>query len=213
MLDKNAFLIIFLIIFPIEQHATAAPLNNTTRESAVTSAHYRRQSDVTFGSWTKSKDTFRSRVDTAKIRARLVGLKENRSEATRRFSNIPSLRTCSEARTIVKKTFAKKDLAAKRTLNNFHMDFLMYDPADARERASADTWPGLTVAYDPTEPSSKMRLGLTVGVECLPTRVVTTKRGLELRTGSTAWKVTKREEDRAALNFKQELKQVRSPRK
>ncbi len=208
MLGNQSFLLIFLIIFPIGQHVIAAPLNNITRESAVTSAHYRRQSDVTFGSWTKSKDTLRSRVDTAKIRAKLVGLKENRSEATRRFSILPNLDSCSDARTIV-----TKNLLAKKPHDNFHIDFLMYDPADARERASADTWPGLTVAYDPTTPSSKMRLGLTVGIKCLPTRVVTTKRGLELRTGSTAWKITKREEDRAALNFKKELKQVRSPRK
>ena len=70
---------------------------------------------------------------------------------------------------------------------------LVYDASDIQDKASSQIWPRRTVAYDSENPDHFMRFGVFLGLTCLPTRIVTTERGLELRTGEAAWKISNKE--------------------
>lgn len=193
-----------LIIFLIVGNSYAQNPNNSEQESDVTPGHYRRHRGAQFENLTVDREALRSKVDVAKIEAMLEAKRQANKKAHQDFLNIPEMPDCSDSKTKI-----DKSKFVPSPSNKFQIDMLMYDPSNSRDRAASEIWPGRKIAYEPSEPDHLMRFGLYLGLSCLPTRIITTDRGLELRTGDSAWKLSKKEKATKDRTLAKEIKLLR----
>ncbi|MDZ4785812.1 MAG: hypothetical protein SGJ02_07025 [bacterium] len=203
--------VVFLI--PNLGYADDQTLNNTSQESTISSVrytertekmHYVKRSSVEFGSWETSLDSNRKRVNSEEVRARLEKYREIQKSAISKFVTIPELPRCDRSATKI-----KKDQMRWKEEQNFQIDILYYDALSAQERSTAEMWVGRKVAYDSENIESGMRFGNLLGIRCLPTRIVLTKKGLELREGESAWKMNSKDKEKPGKAFEKEIQQVR----
>lgn len=183
-LDKYKLLIILLST----SNSLAQSPHNPDQNGFSTLEHFRRQGEVQFENKTVDREVIRKRVDVTKINAMLEEKRLANEKAAKNFFQIPKLSACLDNDTIMDR---KRFVPSPKS--NFHVDMLVYDASDMHDRASSEIWPRRTVAYDPENPSHLMRFGVFLGLTCLPTRILTTERGLELRTGESAWKISNKE--------------------
>lgn len=201
---KSLSNLIYLIIFLSVGNSYAQIPHNFEQESDVTPGHFRRQRGAQFENLTVDREALRAKVDATKIEAMLEAKRQANKKAYQDFLNIADLPMCSSNKTKIDKSKFVTSPNSK-----FQVDVLFYDPSDSRDRAASQVWPGRKIAYDPSAPDHLMRFGLYLGVSCLPTRVITTDRGLELRTGDLAWKLSKKERATKDKTLAKEIKLLR----
>lgn len=194
-------LLSFSLLSPQTGYTADVTTNNTSVKSEISTVHYRTESKVRFHSRVLNRDL--QTAEPKPLKASKVISKSKRS-----FENIPRLSECRKSKTeIDKKRFDLK----KESLKNFSFDLLFYDPTNAVEVSSAELWPETAIPYRLEEPNAGMRLGLLNGLECLPTRIVLTERGLEKREGNSAWKAKSKElSSKDSKELYKQLKQVRT---
>ena len=113
------FVELICCFFVTSGNAEQATPNNTSRESSITSAHYRRQSEVKFGNWAEPENSLRARVDVGKIRKRLESDHAATVRAQEKFHQLPPLYQCTESKTFLR----KKQFSQKSVGENFHPHF------------------------------------------------------------------------------------------
>ncbi len=170
--------------------------------------HFKKSGSVSLETPSFDREVLRASVDVAKIHAMLEAKNKATIKRYDDFMNIPELPPCSSNKAKVDKS----KFAANTVNKRFQLDMLVYDRDNFQDLQSAEVWPRTTVAYSAAEPDHLMRFGVWLGLKCLPTRIVHTERGLEIREGDAAWRLSK---DELAGNktLKQELKLLRKNKK
>jgi len=201
---KSLINLFCLIFFLTIGNSYAQNSHNSEQESEVIPGHFRRQGSAQFENLTVDREALRKKVDVAKIESMLEAKRQANKKAYEAFLNIPDLPECSD-----NKTKIDKSKFVPSPSNKFQIDMLLYDPSNSKDRAASQIWPGRKIAYDPAEPDHIMRFGLYLGLSCLPTRIISTDRGLELRTGDLAWKLSKKEKATNDKSLGKEIKLLR----
>lgn len=201
-------LFILLLILNISKQLGYAQINilhNSERKMSVEQHHTRRSSGVKFSSWVDSLDKHRGAIDRNEIREKLAQFKRIAESSQREpLQPLPELKRCDRSSSRINRQFPaglSNDVTSK-------LDLLFYDPEDAQDRTLAEMSFEGAVPYVAEAPSSKSRLGYLLGLECLPTRILLTDKGLEFRTEKAAWKIKSKDKDQRSKIFKKEFKQI-----
>ncbi|RMD86330.1 MAG: hypothetical protein D6808_03610 [Candidatus Dadabacteria bacterium] len=205
----------FLIFFSSSiGYTTPISHNNNPQRGALLQttdlrkAHYRGEVSAKFREAQPDESELKGKFNSAfnRIRQKLLQRKRTDSNKEIRYSLVQ----CAKSRVRnEKKTLPRKRSAIGSKLD---IDILFYDAEDPLDARAAEIWPYKTAPIDGSAFKKHLRhLAKVFKVHCLPSRVIWDKRGLLVREGNTAWRITKKDLKHKEL-FK-EIKQLRSSRR